>query len=854
MPALRLSIDPSGMETGAQKAESALDRVTREAAEAEGAVDKVSAGMKTAGKSSKDMASEATKSASSAKRLTSATQAAATKVELLSSAQVQAAATAGELSRANVTAAGSVSNLTAQFNDIGIMLASGQNPLQLALQQGTQITQVIGPMGAAGAVRSLGSALLGMLSPVSLITVGSIAAGAAMFNWLTSSTDGAEDLDDALANAGDQLSEYIDLLSQADALGGERFEQTREQIRMTSQAYADLIAIAKIEAFQGIDALNDSLAASVLSASYTKTAMADVARLLETNITNASNITVWKENRAQVKAFKDELEGLRDAASLEDQYEAALRLRDAFKSTVDVNGELTGEQLSFWKTLSQSIQQMEIMGAAVRAQASAMTEVEQAAARAASYYAASRIEGEKSMLAATTLLGTLQQEAQIQALIATYGADSARVAEARLAAERDIFVEQTNSRDIADSLKVELIAAWDAANGIAGAGMAGNIGAAADQAQRMANELQRSVENAISLANQGVGDVRRAQINYDFRDDPIGRAGALAGAEFDARSPVPAGADSTIRNVIEGEKREFVKARVEAAKYNEQLQDWRKGQSASKRSSSRSSRSGGSRSSNSAAKEINETRDAYDSLMASLDPVVAATQRFEDAQETVNAAMKAGHITSTEAAEAYDLARERFDEAVASAEKGASVWDNFKETGASAIDKLIEGTMSLKDAVTSLIKEMVIAIAKKALLGNGAGGSATDSLGSIIMSSFGFADGAAFSGGRVTAFATGGVVSGPTLFPMRGGTGLMGEAGPEAIMPLARTSSGKLGVQASGAVAPQRQSLEVVLIAPPGFTAQQRQEVQGISLRVTEAKMGASNRAQADQKYLSGGR
>ena len=47
-----------------------------------------------------------------------------------------------------------------------------------------------------------------------------------------------------------------------------------------------------------------------------------------------------------------------------------------------------------------------------------------------------------------------------------------------------------------------------------------------------------------------------------------------------------------------------------------------------------------------------------------------------------------------------------------------------------------------------------------------------------------FAKGAAFGAGRVAAFARGGVVDGPTHFPMRGGVGLMGEAGPEAIMPL----------------------------------------------------------------------
>jgi len=47
-------------------------------------------------------------------------------------------------------------------------------------------------------------------------------------------------------------------------------------------------------------------------------------------------------------------------------------------------------------------------------------------------------------------------------------------------------------------------------------------------------------------------------------------------------------------------------------------------------------------------------------------------------------------------------------------------------------------------------------------------------------------------------FAKGGVVNRPTLFPFANGTGLMGEAGPEAIMPLKRGRDGKLGVAGGG--------------------------------------------------------
>lgn len=60
------------------------------------------------------------------------------------------------------------------------------------------------------------------------------------------------------------------------------------------------------------------------------------------------------------------------------------------------------------------------------------------------------------------------------------------------------------------------------------------------------------------------------------------------------------------------------------------------------------------------------------------------------------------------------------------------------------------------------------------------------------------AGGNAFMGGRVIPFAHGGVVSGPALFPMKNGTGMMGEAGPEAIMPLKRGADGKLGVAGGG--------------------------------------------------------
>lgn len=59
------------------------------------------------------------------------------------------------------------------------------------------------------------------------------------------------------------------------------------------------------------------------------------------------------------------------------------------------------------------------------------------------------------------------------------------------------------------------------------------------------------------------------------------------------------------------------------------------------------------------------------------------------------------------------------------------------------------------------------------------------------------AKGNAFDAGEIIPMAKGGIVTKPTVFPMARGIGLMGEAGPEAVMPLRRGSDGKLGVSAS---------------------------------------------------------
>lgn len=117
-----------------------------------------------------------------------------------------------------------------------------------------------------------------------------------------------------------------------------------------------------------------------------------------------------------------------------------------------------------------------------------------------------------------------------------------------------------------------------------------------------------------------------------------------------------------------------------------------------------------------------------------------------------------------------------------------------------AFDGLVFDGMKLSEALETVAQTMVNTAYNAAIkpVTSHFGGMLAKGVGGLIQGLFPFENGAAFSQGRVVPFASGGVVSGPTRFPMRGATGLMGEAGPEAIMPLARGPDGKLGVRGQG--------------------------------------------------------
>lgn len=119
------------------------------------------------------------------------------------------------------------------------------------------------------------------------------------------------------------------------------------------------------------------------------------------------------------------------------------------------------------------------------------------------------------------------------------------------------------------------------------------------------------------------------------------------------------------------------------------------------------------------------------------------------------------------------------------------------------VDLIVDGSRSGADEfrkmTDSILKDIQKMIVKSLILksvsaiGSMFDGGTTSTAGSVAQSVFAQAKGGTFSGAGISAYSNT-VVDKPTVFPFAKGTGLMGEAGEEAIMPLTRLSNGDLGV------------------------------------------------------------
>ncbi len=441
--------------------------------------------------------------------------------------------------RSNLAVAGSAASVGAQFNDIAIMWAAGQSPFMTAIQQGTQLNQILGGQGLAGAAATARAAFATMFNPFSIGLIAALTLGGTFVQWLFDASEGATSLEDRLA----------DLMDAHKALAKAAKDSAVDEAELTKAFGSQAQAIRELRDEQ-----------ERLQASRADRAETSVARGVPDDIASGNG---WLDgNLSEADAAADLFEvqgniaqaimlGLRDAAQQVDEASdlsgriAAMEvLLGLYRDAARLSGETSAAEEKHLLDLGAAILSMrERLAQQDAARPPAQTRFPDA--RDGDARATARDDFETNQRAADGELraatAELRQQADLQALVARYGRDSWQVANARATAERAVVVQMLAASGAAETVRQQYLAAWDAANGLANTPVAKAVSAAEAVALLLAGNLNEAGDAANRVAGADIaGGISRA----------LGPAAALAARLWDAAA---AAAAASARSVAQGE-------------------------------------------------------------------------------------------------------------------------------------------------------------------------------------------------------------------------------------------------------------------------------------------------------------
>lgn len=808
----------------------------------------------------------------------------ALKLGLVEGAADSAAAAQMRLRAHSGAAAATMGNLAAQWNDVVMMALAGQNPLQLAIQQGTQITQVFGGAGAAGALRMLGASALSLLNPFNLLVIGGLAAGVALVQAFMGAGEKAKTVEEAV---GDLETAVGDLKTEA----GRDLKVLKEDFGDVTPAVRELQdALTRLAADNALGSTTDAMKAlraetqgrwlGLFSGDFTDAGATGQLIGDQPDVkTQVNGMTVF--TRPTEERFFNALDGAVGAESLAEQLAAIEEVKAAFLDATKGQDRLTESQRVFLKGVYDTEAGLRKLIAAQldRIRAGGAQDAPMVGAVALGVHppldAAARESARDKAAEASRMRAELKAEADIQAVIARYGEDSWRVTEARVAAERQAYQIALIRLGVGGQELRNDLARWDAAKGIVAAReklqqTVIDPAAAAldrvDQAQGQIAALDRQAELQRLIAEYGedslvVALARVAAERQVFEEQQ--RAAGQSGEMLDRLMEAWDAAEGLASVDIAGRIAEALGPASQLSEYLRQAAGWWGSVQGVLQSASEgggwlggivshlglgatpqapmtsppprtrppgfgvdmdgdgipdASQTGGGRGGGGAKGESLASIQAdARKIMAELDRDIAAIQEK----------LRAGLIDQSEATEAVRRAKERAAGSIAElipqlqamGAGGAAAVEQWRgqldglaadlrDTGTDLSKVLSEGFKSpfkefLKgagdaedamDALADVVQDRLADIAAEKL-STGLLEPLMDSLFSGLSLNFS-AKGNVVRAGAVVPFADGGapaaplsawanqVVTKPTLFPLDGGAGLMGEAGDEAIMPV----------------------------------------------------------------------
>jgi lambda family phage tail tape measure protein len=682
-----------------------------------------------------------------------------------------------------------MANLSYQFNDIAVMLASGQAPFMLFMQQGMQIAQNFTGLGLGEAIREIGTGLISfLLNPLNLAVVGFAAATAAAAYFFSSTTAKGPTLEEHLQRMrtlADELAESLGTAAEnfgkvsagnllvLDFTAQINVNETKKKIQEQIQSLIDQYSVYTITT----DLSGDDIALAK------DPSVNRYIRFVETLKTYQD---ASKAGAADAGAFREEITKI------------GLEFPEAAKEAAELVNLLESAEVAQRRVNAQVRDMEPLMRAARRAMSITNPLMGDAPTNASLYSMIPDNRGPRQQLNDTYRelvenageMGTvakatdlyqqslahlnaeLEKTQQLAALDLQMIYAKSPAEKARLAGERE-RVSALNTAIDAEEVNIRV------QNASAQAYAQATFAIAEQNRQRMraANDNLASARLNTSLTGATPWDAAEAQANLqsflDLRSQAEDNGIAFDGAQYERLKAI---------NAELAEQNRLTAIR----KLDLDIGNERRGLY-------RSEAEGGILQRLDSA-GIKEGTDEFERMARAL-------REIEDIEASFGYGFRRGF---------EDLIRNANDFAGTTQEfmsgfnqQLESVWVNVAKTGkiewTSMIDFMIEET-------SRLLYQMASSSVLNMLAGSAGGSTGSPGIWSGLInmvlggSSGLYAKGGAFYGGReITAFANGGVVGSPTYFPMAGGrTGLMGEAGPEAVMPLRRGRDGRLGVAAAG--------------------------------------------------------
>lgn len=760
--------------------------------------------------------------------------------------------------------------LPAQFTDIATSLASGQTPLLVLLQQGGQLKDMFGGLGPA--VKALGGYIVGLINP---FTVAAAAAGTLLLAF-TKGESITADFNKALiatgGYAGRTAEQLEGLAKRFDNIAGVTQTSASEVIakvaatgQFTGQVF-DMVAEAAVRASEsGIKSVEDTVDA------FREIGKDPVAALLKLN---DSERFLTQTQLDRIRTLRDEgreQDAVREAAELyfnvlNDRagkaYEQTTSLASAWRAVKDAIAETADELINanLSKSPAQIAQynidaakaQLRTISANLRAEIATGEKISAERVSAAN----KRIGELKALIAssrgavpsaggsATTVDGKeearKQRELSFQAESIQYLEGRARL-EAEIAKMRKDATRDGISKAAQDKRELEMTRQFEAQE--AKRNRTRKTRQKADPADGILDRIQRQIalNNAQAASEDKLTASERLQVEVKRELEKMGgKITATRRAEIES-----ALASLDVSGKLAERAKEEAKTKEELTRLTQQLtaaEDARRrandadiaavglgGREVEKLRREIGIQEEfvrGMEQLNQRANDISaESYKAQeDALRQSRDRSLADEKVF---WERMTAAQGNWANGARRALQDYaDAARDI-------ASQTAAMWGEALQTIEDiGVDALSGNLKSWSDYFENLHQMILRFIIRQQLtkwmdqLGsmdaNSGGGGFMQFLGGLFQSASGggwggIAKGAAFGGGqRIEQYAMGGVFDQTTPFRHGSKLGVLGEAGPEAIMPLRRGPDGKLGVQMNGGgAAPVYMTQQVVVQGRP---------------------------------------